>query len=156
MKADPKVIADLQTAGGVLASMVEQFRVDIRLMKGGDQKYSAAMISGWYEDAEAHLGKILKRLVCFESDPGYSIASPQGGADPVAIMKRQLTAAQAAFTQFCVFRQNSWNIRADSVCDLFEHAVQFLEKVVFKLEMELRLVGLLTPAGYIGARLEDA
>lgn len=57
----------------------------------------------------------------------------------------------AAFEQLCQFRKNAWDARADSTADLYEHAIQELEKQAIKIERELALIKKLDQEGYIGA-----
>ena len=156
MKADPRILADLNLACGALATMVEQFRIDRVQLKTLDCEWLAGKYGKWYEKAEEHLCSFQCRLIAFEGEPSFSIAGPKGGGgDVAALLQRNLDFAQKTFDQFCAARAKAYTIRADYTPDDYEHAIKFLEKLIVKHETQLRLISGLTQPGYIGARLED-
>lgn len=156
MKADPKVIADLLTACGTLATMAEQFRIDAAQLDAIDLGWLAGKVHKFYHKSEKHLEIFLERLISFDGDPGYSIGKLQGKAGDIpTLVQRDQNILQAAFDQFCVFRKNSYAIRADGTPDDYEHAIQFFEKAIVCCEKQMNLLADMGPAAYTGARLED-
>jgi bacterioferritin (cytochrome b1) len=155
VKADPKVIADLQSSCAMLATAAEQYRVDCKALKAIDLDWLAHKVKGWYSDSECHLELMLKRLFAFDADPSYTVGKVGSGGNVTDLLQRSLKGAQAMFDAFCTFRKNSWNARADSVPDLYEHAVQDIEKWIICIERELKLIEGMGLPGYIGSRLED-
>lgn len=155
MKADPRVIGDLQTACGVLASLVEQIRAECIYLNCTDNDWLAGKCSKWYGKAEEHLEILIADLVIFDTRPSFAVTKVQGSGSVSDLVGGLLQSAQAAFDQFCKFRAASMAIRADDIPDDYEHAIQFLKKMVAKLEAQRDLVGGLTEPGYIGARLAD-
>ena len=156
MKADPKVISDLQSAAQMLATAAEQYRVDKRQLKGIDLDWLAHKVGHWYDDAECHLGIVLKRLIMFDTDPSYTVGKVAGGGNVTDLLSRSLKGAQGLFDALCQYRKNAWNIRADGVPDVYEHAVQDVEKWIVCIERELKLIAGMGLPAYIGSRLEDA
>lgn len=156
MKADPSVIADLQTACGYLATIAEQYRVDgYQIRHLGLDDMGHRFYPKWHQCIEDHLNRFIKRLLNFEANPAYQVGPVTTGADLRALVTQDLTAVERAFGAFCVMRKNAWNVRADGVTDLYEHAIQTLEHQVFKLEQQMRLISGLGLQNYIGAILED-
>lgn len=69
---------------------------------------------------------------------------------------KSCTDEQLEFAQSCSARKQAWEIRADYVPDIYEHLVGCLEKQIFKIERELRLIKALGgESQYIAARLDD-
>jgi len=155
MKANPAVVADLQTTCQILSTMIEQYRVDQAQFAGIDLDWLKHRVHKWYAACESHLETVLKRLIYFESNPQYQSGKVTSGGTVGDVLARELAAAQGAFDQCCTFRVNAWNNRADGVPDIYEHLIQDLEKQVFKIERELWLIKGLDLPGYIAARLED-
>jgi len=135
--------------------MVGQYRVDVIQLEGIDLDWLKHRVAKWYGACEHHLEVILKRIGFFEVDVAYQPGPVAAGGNVTDLLTRELAAAQAAFDQFCLFRKNSWNVRADGVPDIYEHAIQALEHQIFKIERELRLIQGMGVADYIGARMED-
>jgi len=156
VKADPKIIADLQSAVQMLLTASEQYRVDKKQLKGIDLDWLAHKVGHWYDDAECNAGIMLKRLIAFDTDPSYAIGKVAGGGNVTDLLTRDLKGAQSLFDALCQYRKNAWNIRADSVCDIYEHAIQDVEKWIICMERELKLIAGMGLPGYIGSRLEDA
>lgn len=156
MKADPKVIADLLTACGTLATMAEQFRIDEELLEAIDLDYLAGKVGKWYHKSEKHLETLLERLIAFGGNAGYTVGKLQGaGGDVATVLQRDGALLQAAFDQFCVFRKKAYDIRADYTPDDYEHAIHDLEKMIISCEKQMALIDGLGPQAYIGSRLED-
>ena len=139
----------------MLATMAEQFRIDAAQLNAQDIGWLAGKVHKWYGRSECHLGIILDQLFVFKAIPAYTVGKVAGGGDPRAVLERAQAAAQAAFDAFCNLRTESWDARADGVPDIYEHAIQALEKIVAKCEQQLALVDGLGLSGYIGSRLED-
>lgn len=155
MKADPRVIGDLQTTCGILASMAEQLRVDCIYLKCTDNDWLAGKCSKWYSKAEEHLEILIEDLIVFDTAPSYAVAKVQGSGSVSELVARDLSTAQAAFDQLCKFRTTSMAVRADRIPDDYEHAIQFLMKMIAKLEAQRDLVSGLGEPSYVGARLAD-
>lgn len=155
MKADPKVIADLQAACATLANLVEQLRIDCIYLEMTDNDWLAGKCSKWYDKAEEHLETLEEDIIAFDSAPSFSLGKVQGSGSISECVARNLTAAQTAFDQFCQYRTRSMQVRADRIPDDYEHAIQFLMKMITKLEAQRDLVGGLGEPQYIGARLAD-
>lgn len=155
MKADPKVLADLQNACASLANLAEQLRVDRIFLDKTDNDWLSDRCSKWYSKAEEHLEIFIGNIITFDSAPTYPCGKVQGSGSLTELVSRNLSAAQTAFDQFCGYRTRSMQIRADRVPDDYEHAIQFLMKMITKLEAQRDLIGGLTEPTYIGARLAD-
>ena len=155
MATDPTVVKNLQTSCAVLAHMAEQFRVDEKNLKNMDLDWLAARVDKWYGKAECHLGKFIKRLLYYGVDPKYDCGSVTNAADVESLLKSALAMSSAALDQFNEFRQQAWEAKAGYLPDLYEHAIDDLEHIVYKAQRELKLIDGLTEPGYIGARLED-
>lgn len=156
MKADPRVIADLITSAGTLATMVEQFRIDRLALCAVDCKWLAAKFGKWYEQAEDHLEEFVEAIIAFEGNPAYTVGKLQGGDEALpAVLERTRAFTQAAFDAFCAARAKAYTIRADYTPDDYEHAIKFLQKVITKTEAQLRLIQGIGPGQYVAGRLED-
>lgn len=137
--------------------MVEQYRVDQLQLCAIDCDWLAGKYGKWYEKAECHLEEFIEAVIAFEGEPAYAIGKVQGGGggDVASLLQRNLAFAQQTFDDFCARRKVAYNIRADYTPDDYEHAIHFLQKVITKHEIQLRLISGLTQPGYIGARLAD-
>jgi bacterioferritin (cytochrome b1) len=157
VKADPKVIGDLLATCGQLATMCEQYRVDgyaIRWMglKGLGKKFYSD--DSWHQELESHLNKIVKQLFNFGEDPSYQMLPAQSGGDARALFSRDLTALNQIFVALCDRRKAAWNIRADYVPDLYEHAIETVQCQIEHIERWLRIIAGIGPGGFVGALVE--
>lgn len=157
MKADPKVLADLQQACGILATIAEQYRIDgyglrnLGLKKLGRKFYSER---SWHQAVEGHLNIFIKQLLDYETDPMYSIGGLVSGGDLKGVISRNCNNATLAFVTFCKLRTNAWNARADYVPDEYEHAIADLQHQVNKMERWLKNIASIGPNDFVGAFLE--
>ena len=141
--------------------MAEQYRVDaiqlhvLDLDFLADQLYDFDGEDGWHQKIETHLNKFIKRVLRFEADVTYVTGSVSSGGDVVALLSRALSNAYTAFKQLTTARSAAWTIRADSVPDLYEHAIQTVEKQIFVIEQEQKLIAGLGLKDYIASRLEN-
>ena len=155
MIADPAVINDLQTSCGLLATIIEQYRVDgmqIRVLglKGLGRKF----YPHWHQALESHLNIFLKQLLRFGADPSYQVGPVTTAADLRALFTRNAESATRAFAMMCNSRKKAWNSRADAVPDEYEHAIQDLQSQIEHMEEWLKLIAGLGPQDFIGALVE--
>jgi len=155
MKADKTTIANLQTTCSLLSSLKEQYRVDVYQLKGMDLDWLACRVKKWYHRAEHHLGLFIKRLIYLEQDPVYDTDTVKGISGVDAMLSDREDTLYGILDQLVAFRAAAWDSRADSIPDLYEHAIQDLENDVWKIERERKLIATLTEPGYIGSRLSD-
>lgn len=157
VKADPKVIGDLVSTCGQLASMCEQYRVDgyairnLGLKSLGQEFYSDC---SWHQELESHLNKILKQLLNFGEDPSYSMLPTQSGGDIRTLLNRDLTSLNQLFAALCARRKAAWDIRADYVPDLYEHTIDTVQHQINHIERWLRIIAGIGPGDFVGALLE--
>ena len=156
MQADLTIIANLQATCQMLASQSGQYAVDVCQLKAMDLDWLACRVKKWRACCDEQLDIFVKRLLYFGQDPIYQPAPISGFTDVTTFLDRTLVAVSAAFDQSCAFRKQAWETRADYVPDIYEHLVGCLEKQIFKIERELRLIKALGgESQYIAARLED-
>lgn len=127
MKGDKSVIENLQTSAQMLATLAEQYRVDKHQLKDMGFKKLAKEVCCWYHKTEKHLGKIIDRLLYFETDPQYQPGEVAGSDTVQEILSRALELADGAREQFIEFRKAAWEVQADYTPDIFEHAIKMLE-----------------------------
>lgn len=156
MQADPIIIADLQNTCQSMASLSGQYAVDVCQLKAMDLDWLACRVKKWKSCTDEQLEIFVKRLLYFGQDPIFQPASIFGFTDVTSFLERTLATVSVAFAQSCSARKQAWEIRADYVPDIYEHLVGCLEKQIFKIERELRLIKALGgESQYIAARLED-
>lgn len=155
MKADPKVLADLQTTCGILATIAEQYRVDgYQIRNLGLKDLGHKFYPHWHQAIECHLNGAIKQLLNFGADPNYQIGSITTAADVRTLIQRDSEMLNRAFAALCGFRAAAWSIRADYVPDLYEHAIDEVQHQINKLEQWLRLIAGIGPGDFIGALVE--
>jgi bacterioferritin (cytochrome b1) len=155
VKADPKVVSDLQLACGLLATIAEQYRLDGYLIRNlGLKDLGCKFYPHWHRAIESHLNGFIKQILNFGADPMYKIGSLAIAADIRALLTRECGTATDAFNSLCGLRTNSWNIRADSVPDQYEHAIQELQHQINKMERWLRIIAGIGPNDFVGALVE--
>ena len=157
VKADPKVIGDLLATCGQLATMCEQYRVDgyaIRNLglKGLGKKFYSG--DSWHQDLECHLNKIVRQVFNFGEDPSYQMLPAQSGGDIRALFNRDLVALNQLFVALCDRRKAAWNLRADYVPDLYEHAIETVQCQIEHIERWLRIIAGIGPGDFVGALVE--
>ena len=150
------MVQDLRTACGILATIAEQYRIDGYGMRFlGLKELGRKFYPGWHQDIECHLNLFIKQILRFEDDPLYPIGALQAGAADIrGVLRRDREAATSAFNALCAMRTRAWNVRADRVPDLFEHAVDEVQHQVEKLEQIERIVAGIGPADFVGALFE--
>lgn len=160
MKCDPKVLADLNAASGLLATIAEQWRINGYMLrnlglKSLGKKFYAE--DSWHQDIEHHLNTFIRQILNFEGTPQYSIGILSAAGTLVELLGTACATAQAAFDALCVMRRNAWNIRADAVPDEYEHAIQEVQHQVEKMERWLRIMSTTEGIGakdFVGALVE--
>jgi bacterioferritin (cytochrome b1) len=156
MKADPKVVASLQQACGVMAHLVAQYRVDIRQLTAMDLDWLACRFKKWFSHSEDHLEIFIDNLLYFGENPSFDGGAVSGTDEGVtAILKRNQKLLTDAMDQFCTARKQAWDILADDITDIFEHAIQEVKKQLVKIERELAIIAEINENNYVAARLED-
>jgi bacterioferritin (cytochrome b1) len=159
MDASKTTITNLQSSAQRLASLADQFQLDARWVKAMGVKWLAHHIDKWHEQAERHSQIFIDRLFYIELAVSYQpdeVSAPSlnnGTVEAVLLSEQKLVAS--ALDAFMGYRKAAWDEQADYTPDLYEHAIECLEKQSVKLARDLRLLGKLTEPGYIGARLED-
>ena len=155
VKADPKVIGDLLATCGQLASMAEQFRVDGYAIRNlGLKSLGKKFYPGWHQDLEGHLNKMLKQVFNFGEDPSYQMLPAQSRGDIRALFTRDITALNQLFLALCERRKAAWNIRADYVPDLYEHAIESVQCQINHIERWLRIIAGIGAGDFVGALVE--
>jgi bacterioferritin (cytochrome b1) len=155
VKADPKVVGDLQLACALLATIAEQYRIDGYLIRNlGLKDLGHKFYPHWHQAIESHLNIFIKQILNFESDPSYKVGGLATANDIRSLLTRECATATDAFISLCQLRKNAWNIRADAVPDEYEHAIQELESQVDKMERWLRIIAGIGPGDFIGALME--
>lgn len=151
-----QTVTNLQTSCRLFAALSGQFQIDVIQLRAIDLDWLANRVKRWYGHAEDHLRLFAARLIYIGVDPEYDPGAVTGFENVEAFLTRSQESVYAAFDQICQFRRAAWDARADGLPDLYEHAIQYLEKTGIKIDRELKLIALLgDEAGYIAARLED-
>ena len=155
MKADPKVISDLQASCGQLATIAEQYRVDGYAIRNlGLKCLGKKFYPGWHQEIESHLNTFIKQLLNFGEDPSYQMGPTMSGGDIRALLNRDLVTLTQCFTALCERRKTAWTIRADAVPDEYEHAIQEIQHEINKIDRWLRNIAGIGPGDFVGALLE--
>lgn len=155
VKADPKVIGDLMMTCGQLATLQEQYRVDgFALRNLGLKDLGRKFYPKWHCDLEGHLDKVIKQLFNFGEDVSYTMLPAQSGGDVRALFNRDLLSLNQTFAALCDRRKAAWNIRADYVPDLYEHAIDTVQCQINHIEKWLRIIQGIGPMDFVGALLE--
>jgi bacterioferritin (cytochrome b1) len=155
VKADPKVIGDLQASCGILATIAEQYRVDGYAIRNlGLSKLGHKFYPHWHQAIESHLNTFIKQLLNFGEDPSYQMGPTQTGGDIRSLLTRDQLMLTQAFNALCDRRKASWNIRADSVPDEYEHAIQEVQHQINKIDRWLRIIAGIGPGDFVGALVE--
>lgn len=156
MKADQKVVQDLQVGCGLMATLAEQYRVDAAQLEAIDLDFLAhKFYPKWHQKLEHHIHEFLEAIIAFGGESAYLVGQVSGGGDVRALLTRECVTATNAWGTMCVARKNAWNARADYVPDLWEHAIHAVQKQIETMERELELIKQLGAAGYVSARLEN-
>ena len=155
VKADPKVIGDLLATCGQLATIQEQYRVDSYAVRNlGLKSLARKFYPKWHCDVEGHLDKIIKQVNNFGEDVSYSMLPAQSGGDIRALLTRDQQALTQIFGALCERRKAAWNIRADYVPDLYEHAIETMQSQLEHVEKWLRIIAGIGPGDFVGALVE--
>ena len=158
MDASKQTITNLQASAQILASLADQFQMDARWVKALGVKWLAQHIHGWHEKAECQSMIFLDRLLYIEVPISFQpdkVTAPAMGSGTIAgILRAEQGLVDKALTTFADYRSAAWEEQADYTPDLYEHAIECLEKQSVKLARELRLLAKLDEPGYIGARIE--
>ena len=155
VKTDPKVIGDLLATCGQLAGMQEQYRVDSYAIRNlGLKNLGRKFYPKWHQALECHLNRIIKQVFAFEENPSYQMLPAQSGGDIRAMFTRDLTALRQMFLALCARRKAAWDLRADYVPDLYEHAIADVQAQIEHIERWMRLIEGIGPGGFVGALVE--
>ena len=155
MKADPKVIGDMMASCGQLATMCEQYRVDGYAIRNlGLKNLGRKFYPKWHQALECHLNAIIKQVFDFSEDVSYTLLPAQSGGDIRALFTRDLTALGQLFLALCARRKAAWDLRADYVPDLYEHAIDDVQSQINHIERWQRVIAGIGPGGFVGALLE--
>jgi bacterioferritin (cytochrome b1) len=153
---DEAIIENLQTGCQILSHLAEQYRVDARQLHAMGVGWLQDRIHCFYQKSERFLDKFIDRLLYFDTDPEYDAGKVTGADSITDILERDGALVYAALEQFWGFRKHAWDVQPDATTDLYEHAIQMLEKQAYKIERELGLIKEVGGEGsYIAARLED-
>lgn len=149
------VTADLLTSCDLLAHLVEQYRVDRKVLKYFGLKWTANLLKKMYKGAESRLDSHIGRLLFYDVDPEYNAGDTKGSDSVTEILDRDQALVQAALDQFYASRKSAWDSLADYLPDIYEHTIHELECQLKHLEREMNLIKMLGEAGYISSRLAD-
>jgi bacterioferritin (cytochrome b1) len=155
VKADPKVIGDMLATCGQLATIQEQYRVDAAAIRNlGLKSLSRKFYPKWHCDIEGHLDKFIRQLFNLGEDVSYQMLPAQSGGDIRTLLNRDLMTLNQIFATLCDRRKASWNIRADYVPDLYEHAIDTVQSQINHVEKWLRIIQGIGPGDFVGALVE--
>jgi bacterioferritin (cytochrome b1) len=153
--ADPGVLNDLNAACSLLATIIEQYRVDgMQIKVLGLKSLGHKFYPKWHQALEEHLNRFIRQILRFNSDPAYQVGAVTTRADLRALLTADVESVTRCFGMLCNFRKKAWNSRADAVPDEYEHAVQDLQSQIEHMEEWLKLIAGLGPQDFIGALVE--
>lgn len=150
MKGDPQVIADLNTALGMEATLNEQYRLSARALKFLGFKCMKNKIEDLGDDTSDYRRDLLDRVYFLGGTPAYGIGSPADRGSITAIFQNALDMEMAIVAAFQGFLVTAMNVRDDNTRNKYEHWIKWHEDDhISWLEKQLRLIDAMGEVAYI-------
>ena len=154
MKGNPEVVAVLQSALALEATIHLQYGTDARCLREVGLKKNAKKAAGFGGDSGKFLGMVEDRVLFLEGSVAYAPAPVLDSASVTAMLQRELgleMAIVAPYESAVVVAQQALD---DTTRNLFEHLLKWHQEHVDHLERELGLITKLGEAGYFTARMQ--
>lgn len=151
MKGDPQVIANLQTAATMEATLNEQYRLDARTFKFLRVKTLKCKAESFGDDCSDRRREILDRIYFLGGTPAYTIGAPkEGGVGVQAILQNQLNLENALLPFFQKACAQAWQALDDNTRNLYEHWIKWHENDhIVWLEGQIRILNAIGEIEYI-------
>jgi len=141
MKGNPEVVAVLQSALALEATIHLQYGTDARCLREVGLKKNAKKAADFGGDSGKFLGMVEDRVLFLEGSVAYAPAPVLDSASVTAMLQRELgleMAIVAPYESAVVVAQQALD---DTTRNLFEHLLKWHQEHVDHLERELLFLG---------------
>jgi bacterioferritin len=153
MKGNPEVVAVLQSALALEATIHLQYGTDARCLREVGLKRNAKKAAEFGGDSGKFLGKVEDRVLFLEGSVAYAPTPVMDSSSVTAMLQRELGLEMGIvepYERAVVAAQQALD---DTTRNLFEHLLKWHQEHVDHLERELGLITKLGEAGYFAARM---
>lgn len=153
MKGDKKVIAGLQAALALEATLQLQYHADARMLKAMGLKSLAHTASDYGEETEGFLDKLMKRLVLFQSSIAFSPDAVEDRSDVAELLAGEMALEMGIVDPYEQQVEVARLAYDDTTRNLYEHLLKWHQGHIATLEREQALLEKLGEQEYVSARI---
>ena len=153
MKGNKDVIAGLQAALALEATIQLQYQADARMLKAMGLKSLASKAAEYSTDSAAFLQKLMKRLLLFRESIGYLSEAVEDRTDVTELLAGELDLEMAIVDPYEQNVQVAQKAYDDTTRNLYEHLLKWHQEHVKWIEREQALLETLGSSDYIASRI---
>ncbi len=153
MNGSPEVVATLQDAAGLEATLNEQYRLDERCLKFAGVKKLVGKFNGFGDDISHYRAMVIDRIFVLGATPDYEIVSPTDQTSVKAVIENALAIEMKIVTPYEQAVQTAMKALDDTTRNMFEHLLKWHQGHVAWLEKQLRIINSIGEAEYVAEKL---
>jgi bacterioferritin len=153
MKGDSKVIAGLQAALPLEATLQLQYQADARMLKEMGLKSLGSKASDHGDAARGFLDQLMKRLLFFQESVAYAPDAVEDRSDISSLFAGELALEMAVVTPYEQQIRVATAALDDTTRNLYEHLLKWHQGHVKNIERQMALLDKLGEQGYISAKI---